>query len=240
MENQLPLFYKKVVPLTKNMHQKLYITPIKNYNHTRDTNSLYIAVFEFLQASREYPIVFGTGSDKSIYPLVILGLKNNENLYVGKKGEWLAKYIPAYVRRYPFILATDNKISDKYAVCIDEDYPGLNEKEKGIRLYGEDGSESPLLKQSINFLKEYQRMIQQTDIFCNKINRLNLLEPMHVTMEKAGKKQTLGGFMCINRKQLKDLSPDELVTMVRNDYLEMIYAHLHSLANIDNLINRVK
>src|SRR3989304_3767861 len=107
--NSLPLFYKKVVPLSKTRHQNLCVTPIKNYNHTRDTNSLYIAAVEFLQASREYPILFSAGNDGSVFPLVLLGLKNNEKLDVGKKGKWLSNCNRAYGRRYPFILAADKQ-----------------------------------------------------------------------------------------------------------------------------------
>jgi len=236
--NTLPLFYKKIVPLNKTRHQNLYVTPIKDYNHTRNTNSLYIAAVEFLQASREYPIVFGAGNDGSIFPMVILGLTNNENLYVGKKGEWLGSYIPAYVRRYPFILAGDKKNSGNYAVCIDESYPGFNEKKTGKRLFTDDGAETPVLKQSVDFLKDYQNHIQQTNLFCNTIKELQLLEPMQAYMKKGEKKQTLGGFMCVSRKRLKELPAEKTSALVKNDYLELIYAHLHSLANLDRLIKR--
>jgi len=235
----LPLFYKKIVPLSKTRHQNLYVSPVKDYHHTQNTNSLYIAAVEFLQATREYPIVFGTGSNGSIFPLVILGLRNKENLYVGKKGEWLAGYIPAYVRRYPFILAGDKQNSGNFTVCIDESYPGFNDKKSGTRLFNDDGTESPLFKQSVNFLKEYQNHIQLTNLFCNIINELHLLEPMQAQLEKKGKKQTLGGFMCVSRKRLKELPAEKTAALVKSDYLELIYAHLHSLTNLDRLIKRV-
>ena len=236
--NTLPLFYKKIVPLNKSQHQNLCVTPIKDYNHTRNTNSLYIAAVEFIQASREYPIVFGTDNDGSIFPLVLLGLKNNENLYVGKKGEWLARYIPAYVRRYPFILAADKQNSGNFAVCIDESYPGFHAKKTGTRLFSSDGTESALLKKSVDFLKDYQNHIQLTKVFCNIIKELNVLEPMQVTMEKGGEKQSLGGFMCVNRKRLKELPVEKLSAIARNGHLELIYAHLHSLMNLDVLLKR--
>lgn len=236
--NTLPLFYKKVVPLSKVQHQNLCITPLKDYKHTRNTNSLYIAAVEFLQAAREYPILFGTGTDGIIFPMVLLGLRNNENLYVSKKGEWLTKYIPAYVRRYPFILAADKQNSGNFVVCIDESYAGFNEKNTGTRLFTDDSNESSLLKQSVDFLKDYQNHIQATNLFCNTIKELHIIEPMQVNMEKGGKKQTLGGFMCINRKRLKELPDEKMAAMVKNDFLELIYAHLHSLVNLDNLIKR--
>lgn len=233
-----PLFYTKIVPLSKVQHQQLNVTPLKDYKHTRTTNSVYITAVEFLAAAREYPIVFGAGNDGSISSLVILGLKNNENVFVGKKGEWLGNYIPAYIRRYPFILAEDKKHSGNFAVCIDEGYTGFNKKKSGTKLFADDGTETPFLQKSIAFLKEYQNHIQQTRIFCNRINELKLLEPMQARVESKGKKQMLGGFQCVSRKRLKELPAEALHGLAGIDYLELIYAHLHSLANLDHLLKR--
>jgi len=76
----LPLFYKKVVPLNKEVHGELYIESIEGYQHTKETNSIYIAAVEFLQVSREYPIVFAKGADESVFPVVLLGLQQNQIL----------------------------------------------------------------------------------------------------------------------------------------------------------------
>jgi len=236
-----PLFYKKVVPLNKEEHKKLSIAPVEDYKHTKDTNSLYIAAVEFLKASKEYPIVFVKSSDQDIYPVVMLGLKNNENLFVGGKGEWLANYIPAYVRRYPFILATTTTNSGtNFTVCIDESYPGLNSKNKGEKLFTADGKESALLKQSVKFLQEYQNHFQLTRIFCNNINKLELLEPMQANAElKGGKKFAMRGFLVVNRKKLKELAPAKLAELVQADHMELIYAHLNSLDNLEGLLKKL-
>jgi hypothetical protein len=240
MNTTLPLFYKKVVPLNKKLHQHLYIEPINNYSHARSTNSVYITAVEFLSAGREYPIVFGKGEDGSVFPVALLGLENDRNLYVNARGKWLANYVPAYVRRYPFILAFDKKNNENFAVCIDESYSGLNDKKKGVQLFTDDGEASSFLKKSVDFLKDYQVQIQATSNICNEINELELLAPMQFVLKKEEKKQALGGFMCVNRKKLKDLPTEKLAEMARNDYLELIYAHLHSLANLEVLTSPSK
>ena len=231
-----PLFYKKVVPLNKTRHGDLYVEPVTHYKHTRDTNSIYIAAVEFLKASKEYPIVFGKSADDSVFPVVLLGLKDNQILYLGKKGEWLADYIPAYVRGYPFILATNAGNGNTFAVCIDESYPGFNKNQKGQRLFDDKGEETDLLKQSVEFLKDYQNHIQLTALFCSKIKELELIEPMQANIEKSGKKQVLGGFMCVNRSRLHSLEPGKLSELMKSDQLELIFAHLNSLANLEKLI----
>lgn len=236
-----PLFYKKIVPLNKEVHSDWSIETVSNYKHTSETNSLYIAAIEFTKAANEYPIVFGIAEDESVFPVVILGLRKNENLYINKKGEWMASYIPAYVRRYPFILATDEKEADKFTVCIDSDCPGFNKKGKGIKLFDDDGNESDLLKNSVEFLKDYQNHIQLTTMFCKSINELGLLEPMKADIKLAdGEEISLGGFMGINREKLKALDSESLVDLVKTDQMELIYAHLISLGNIDSLMGKLK
>ena len=236
-----PLFYKKVVPLNKQKHKKLSISPVVSFKHTKDTNSLYIAAVEFLKASKEYPIVFGKAADNEVFPVVLLGLRSNENLYINKKGKWLANYIPAYVRRYPFILAssTDNG-GTNFAVCIDESYPGFNSKNKGEKLFNANGKESALLQQSVKFLQEYQNHIQLTKLFCNDINRLGILEPMRANAElKGGEKLALGGFWGVNRNKLKNIAPDKLSELVSAGHMELIYAHLNSLDNLEGLLKKM-
>ncbi|MCH9048914.1 MAG: SapC family protein [Proteobacteria bacterium] len=236
-----PLFYKNIVPLNKEVHGDWSVEAVSNYKHTSDTNSLYIAAIEFVKAANEYPIVFGIGSDDAVFPVVLLGLRKNENLYVNKKGEWLANYVPAYVRRYPFILATGDEASDNFTVCIDDDCPGFNKKGKGTKLFDKDGNESELLNNSVEFLKEYQNHIQLTTLFCNNIKELGLLEPMKADVKLAdGEEITLGGFMGVNREKLKALDSEKLVNLIKTDQMELIYAHLISLGNINSLMAKLK
>lgn len=234
-----PIFYKKIVPLNKNQHGDFYIEPARNYKYTKETNSIYIAAIEFPSASKEYPIVFGKNNDGEIFPVVLLGLENKQNLYLGKKGEWLASYVPAYVRRYPFILAINSGNGNNFTVCIDENFSGFNTNKKGERLFNEMGEESELLKKSVGFMKDYQNQIQLTNLFCININNLGLLEPMQANIEKSGKKQALGGFLCVSRNKLKSLPDNQLAELVKSDQIELIYAHLNSLSNIDRLIKNI-
>lgn len=235
-----PLFYKKIVPLNKEAHGDWSVEAVVNYKHTSETNSLYIAAIEFIKAANEYPIVFGIGEDGSVFPVVILGLRKNENLYINKKGEWLANYVPAYIRRYPFILATGEEASGNFTVCIDEDCPGFNKKGKGTNLFDENGNQTELLNNSVEFLKEYQNHIQLTTLFCKNIKELDLLEPMKADVKLAdGEEISLGGFMGVNREKLKALDAEKLESLVKTDQMELIYAHLTSLGNIDSLMKKL-
>ncbi len=236
----LPLFYKKVVPLNKEVHGELYIEGVEGYAHTKETNSIYIAAIEFLQVSREYPIVFAKGADDVIFPVALLGLEKNKNLFVDEKGAWTANYIPAYVRRYPFILATADDNKDNFAVCIDESFPGFNTAKEGKALFDEKGEQTELLGNAVDFLKDYQTHVTLTTLFCENLSKLDILEPMQANIERAsGEKMSLGGFMGVNREKLKALKPAKLAELLKSDQMELIFAHLASLSNVNTLMKRI-
>ena len=240
--NQQPLFYKKIVPLNKERHKDLYIEPTDNYLFARDSNSLYIAVVEFARAASEYPIVFGNDQEGGLFPAVLLGLKRNQNLFVDEQGNWNAGYIPAYTRRYPFILAgsSEGNGEEQFTVCIDEGYAGFNTAREGQALFDEQGEQSPILKQAVDFLKDYQNQIRLTMQFCEQLSELEILEPVQANVEmRSGDKLSIGGFQCVNRDKLKALAADRLKSLVESGALEMIYAHLLSLNNINALMTRM-
>lgn len=235
----LPLFYKKVVPLNKEVHGELYIEGIEGYAHTKKTNSVYIAAIEFLQISREYPIVFAQDGNDKLFPVALLGLEKNQNLFVDNKGAWIANYIPAYVRRYPFILATADDNKDNFTVCIDESFPGFNTAKEGNALFDDKGEQSDILNQAVDFLQDYQTHVNLTALFCENLSKLDILEPMQANIERAtGEKTTLGGFMGVNRDKLKALKPAKLAELLKSDQMELIFAHLASLSNLNSLIRR--
>lgn len=235
-----PLFYKKVVPLNKDIHGELYLESIEGFLYTKETNSVYIAAIEFLQASKEYPIVFAQSGDQKVFPVVLLGLKENQNLFVDDKGNWTANYIPAYVRRYPFILATPDEKEASFTVCIDESFPGFNTAKEGSPLFDEKGEQLDFLNQAVDFLKDYQTHVHLTTLLCENLSKLDILEPMQANMEFAnGEKGALGGFMGVNREKLKALKPAQLAELIKTDQMELIFAHLASLQNLNNLMKRL-
>lgn len=244
--SMLPLFYKKVVPLNQDTHKKMCMKAIDGYQQMRDTNSVYITATEFIAASREYPIVFAKDdASGQIFPVVLLGIEKDKNLFVDDQGQWQADYIPAYVRRWPFIVATQDKedeINDDtvLTVCIDESYAGFNSTNEGEPLFDEKGQQSEILEKAIEFLKDYQVHVKLTKLFCDNLHELELLEPMQANVEMAsGTKHALSGFMGVSRDKLKDLNADKMYDMFKTDQLELVHAHLASLNNMNTLLKRL-
>lgn len=238
-----PLFYEHVVPLSKERHRDWSIEPLESFEFTRNTNSIFIAAVEFSRIAREYPIVFGKNAEGNAFPVALLGLTPGQNLFLDGNGAWLGSYIPAYVRRYPFIVASDPETGKKHSsltVCIDESYSGFNQSGRGNALFLDTGDKSAILTQAIEFIKEFNQHLEFTNVFCERLDELGLLEEMQATVKLAdGNQHTMSGFMGINRERLKKLKPRILTELLRNDYLELIYAQLQSLVNLDYLGNRV-
>ncbi len=233
-----PQFYSKVVALSDQGHSDWKVKADNNYSFTSGTNAVLITAVEFALAACEYPIVFIQQGD-TFRPVVILGLKDGQNLYLDADSKWGSKYIPAYIRRYPFILAGDSSANDPtYTVCIDESFKGFNRKE-GEPLFEDDGKQSAYLERAITFLKDYQAQGVATEAFCNTVKKLDILEPMQANIASAqGEDFSVAGFWVISRDKLKEKKPLELAELVKSDEMSLIYAHFSSLSNFTQLVQR--
>jgi hypothetical protein len=232
-----PQFYKEIVALNNDTHRQLRIKPGAGYRFAAETNGVFIAAVEFRPASREYPIVF-VEAEEAIAPMAVLGLTQNDNLFVNDDGTWDGRYIPAYVRRYPFVLAGPDTEADRLTVCIDMEFEGINEEE-GERLFDDEGNNAALTTDTLNFLRDYQQQARLTQTFCKELKELELLEPMSATIESpGGERLNVVGFQVVSRERLKALKATQLAKLAKADTLELIYAHLASLDNFQTLSDR--
>ena len=169
----------------------------------------------------------------------MLGVRTEENLYVTKEGGWQAKYIPAFVRRYPFVFFSRDD-GKTFTLCIDEAFPGFNQSGRGKRLFDDDGKPTPYVENVLKFLGQYQREFQRTQAFCKKLKDLNLLGPMQAQIKLgSGERMALGGFSVVDRARLKTLSDNVLAQLVQSDELALIYAHLVSMRNFETVRDRL-
>jgi hypothetical protein len=169
--SQLPIFYRDVVALSRERHKDWYIDPEQGYSFARGTNSVFVAASEFAATSREYSIVFARDANGTVVPAALLGLRPDENLLITADNRWDANYVPAYVRRYPFILAAPAPDSDQFTVCIDEAFSGFNTAKEGEQLIKEDGAHGALLERSVTFLQDFLNHTRVTEQFCAELDK---------------------------------------------------------------------
>ena len=233
------LFYKKPVILNREAHKNLKLKPVPSYAYTANTNSVPLAGNEFAQAARQLPILFIKDAGDNPFPIALLGLRKDENLFVDKEGKWDGNYVPAFIRRYPYVLG-DKGLPDDFNVCIDEDFPGFNTKE-GDPLFAEDGSETPILKNAVQFLNAYQVESKRTEEFCKELKRLDLLIPQAITVTpKDGQPYKMDGFSLVDEPKLAKLDDAEAGKLLRSGFMGWIYAHLLSTHNVSELSRRLE
>lgn len=235
MATQL-LIYETAVPVSAARHRDACVEVGTDYAFARNVNSVPLMAVEFPHAAPEYAIVFA-GKDE-LMPAVILGVRGNENLYLAG-GKWSAKYVPAFVRRYPFVFSSTDD-GKTFMLCVDEAFPGFNREARGQRLFGEDGKPSAYVDNVLKFLKEYQLQFARTRAFCRKVKELGLLEPMQAQIATGGgERLSLGGFWAVNRDKLKALPGDKLAELAKTDELELLYLHLQSMRNFNLVKDRL-
>ena len=237
MATQL-LIYENAVPVNRARHGGWSVEVGSDYNFCRSINSVPLMAVELPQAAREYPIVFA-GSGDQIMPAVILGLRGNENLFLTPQAGWNADYIPAFVRRYPFVFSTSED-GTKFTLCIDESFAGFNQSGRGARLFDDEGKATPYVENVLKFLQEYQAQFRLTQAFCKHLVDLDLLEPMQAEITLAsGERSSLTGFRAVSRDKLKALSGKQFADLAKTDELELVYMHLQGLRNFDRLKDRL-
>ncbi|MCK9283611.1 MAG: SapC family protein [Rhodocyclaceae bacterium] len=231
------LFYKQIAAIDKDKHRHLRVGAIKDFRFTAETNSVPLASVEFIEAAKEYPIVFAGRGSPTPVPAALLGLRSNENLILRSDGKWDARYVPAFIRRYPFVLASADQ--EQFVVCLDEGHPAVGAKE-GEALFTHEGEPTPYLNNAIAFLRDFQAEAQRTRDFMKRLLELDLLNEVSARAElTAGAAYQLSGFSVVSEPKLRALDKDVIDELFRKGWLALIDAHLLSLGNLGRLVERL-
>lgn len=230
------LIYERAQPLRVSEHGDTSVKPVSDFRFAADLNSVPVVAAEFSAAAQDMAVVFA-GTDEEILPAVLLGVDEGANLFLDDKGRWSGRYIPAFLRRYPFVFA-QNDAGDQLSLCIDEACEALNTEGKGERLFDSEGSRTTYLNQMLEFAAQYQAQFLRTRVFCQRLKALNLLEPAALSIREGDATKGLAGFFRINRERLKAIPREALAEMFDTDELELCFIHLQSLSNVEGLSRR--
>ena len=242
------LFYERPVPLNRTAHKDLRLKGLQSMKFAMNAHSVPLTGVEFAVAARDLVIVFAGNDAATAGPMAILGLRQNENLYVDADGQWAPNtYVPAFVRRYPFVLAEKpvGQEGDDFTVFLDEDYKGFNTAD-GERLFKEDGTDSEMLTKAVGFLGDFQQNLARNKVFMEHLIKHDLLEPRNIRLQKdatdaqEGRSINLNGLFVVNENKLRALDEKTTQEFLRDGVLGWIYAHLLSLGNIDRLAQRLE
>lgn len=235
------LFYRKPEPLSHASHGQLGVRQIEQpFGFLRDAHAVPITVTEFGMAATSYPIIF-VGEEYT--PIVVMGVRQGQNLYVTDDGRTEPDYyVPAFVRRYPFVFANDNANS-QLLLCVDRNAPMVSDQPEVPFFEGEQPSQ--FTQDAIEFCKEFERQRLATVQFIDLMKKHGLFEEKSISFQprdqngqEMGEPQKIADYWAISEERLNGLS-DEAILEIRNSgAFGAIYAHLVSLLNWPIIIQR--
>lgn len=226
---QLPLLYNELEPLSNQVHANYKMRAIEAAPHLAKVHAVPLVIDEFVSAQRCYPIVFSQGENP--VPLALMGLNEGVNTFVDDEGKLLGPtYVPAYVRRYPFMLARTNPEGDTLSLCFDPSSDAIGELEEGQPMFvGDQPSEAT---QSImKFCEEFEVSAQRTSQFMEELKKLGLLidGELSVQLNNETQPSVYRGFRMVDEEKFREIRGDELRRLNQNGILPLLLAHLFSL-----------
>lgn len=235
----LPLFYKDLVPLSSQVHSEFRIRPADKAAFVVGSHAIPLTVEEFPLAQRFMPIVFSVGDEP--LPLALFGLNEGVNVFFDDEGKIIDEnfYVPAYIRRYPYLLARLRPDSDELSLCFDPTTDTIGAFEDGDKLF--DGEEpSQLTKNILDFNRQFEEAGQRTSQFIKELKDLDILMDGEVSIQPDGAAQPFiyRGFQMVDEAKLNELRGDQLRKIVQNGMLPLIYAHLFSLSQMREVFGR--
>jgi len=234
--NDLPLFFKRPTALDARRHTNAGLAPTEDMAYATNTNSIFINSVEFAETAKHYPIVFSQA--ELPMPAALTGLES-KNYYIGEDKQWKkGTYIPAYVRRYPFVFL-ELPEQERFALCVDEDATQFRNKiGKDVMPFFTDGKPSALTRNALDFCQAFQQQYEITREFCAALKKAELLTPTRSDAKlNNGREVQLSGFQVIDEAKFNKLSDDTILEFHKKGWLPLIYFVLLSASNWRGLVS---
>jgi hypothetical protein len=229
---QLPLFYNNLEPLSSTAHPNYRTRSADTAPFLARAHAIPITIDEFVAAQRFYPIVFSVGENP--VPLALMGLNEGVNVFLDDDGKLLGEtYIPAYIRRYPFMLARLRPEAEELSLCFDPTSGLVGDFEEGQPLF-DNGQASETTNNILKFCEEFELSAQRTNQFMKELVELDLLIDGEVSIQPGDAAQPFiyRGFQMVAEEKMRELRGDTLRKINQNGILHLIMAHLFSMPQV--------
>jgi hypothetical protein len=239
-QQSLPLFYKDLAPLNADQHKDFRVKPSESAMFLVDQHAVPLAIDEFVQCQRHLPIVFSTGENP--IPLALMALNEGMNTLVDGEGKLRDRegYMPAYVRRYPWMLARLDPAREELSLCFDPTYENIGLFEDGDKLIHDDGAPTAMTREILTFCEQFEQSARRTGQFMTDLVETGLLMEGELSIAPPGSSQPFlfRGFQMVNEEKLRELRGDQLRKYNQNGMLPLIFAHLFSLQRMTDIFQR--
>ena len=227
----LPLFYKDLMPLNSRDHLKWNNRRTDTAKWLVGQHAIPLTADEFAQAQRDFPIVFSAGD--SPLPLALMGMNEGVNTYVTDEGKISDPiYIPAYIRRYPFMLARLDEKAENLSLCFDPSTDTVGEFDEGERLFTDDGNPTDVTKSVLDFCEKFEEAGAKTKAFIDELKKHDLLVDHEISItiqQRPDHPFVYRGFQVVDTEKLRGLDAEVHKAWMQNGMLPLIHAHIFSL-----------
>ncbi len=223
-------------PLHKETHGNVKLKKPTNVAGLKTTHALGVVVQEFALAGNQYPIAFVKDqSGEGYFPVAIMGLEQNKNLFVNDQDQFEGMYIPARFTHQPLSVVPNKDDATLFGIAIDMDHELVSESE-GEALFNEDGSESETLETRKKALMAYVENEHITKAFVDAVKQYDLFHEQNLNVKVKDKEYNLTGLHLINEKKLNELSDEAFLDLRKRGFLAPIFAVLGSMHQVTKLI----
>lgn len=231
---RFPLFYRSLTPIDAARHSGKSLKHRIGYDFARTSHAVLLNGSEFEAAARFYPIVFTPSPAAAA--LAVVGVRRDRNLFIDAGGDWRpGSYIPAYIRRYPFIFH-ESADKQQYTLCLDETSGAL--EDSGDRPLFSGGKPTPIVQDALKFCAAFQRDFTSTHEFVEQLSERGILIPNQAEITlNSGEKLAVTGFHIIDRDRFAGLPDSAFLEWRRKGWLPWVFAHFVSHGNWSALVD---
>lgn len=227
-------FYRQPVVLDREQHKALRIHSV-DARFAAENQAVPLVAAEFPEASLEYPIVFSRGDGGRWLALALTGLRAGHNAFVEEDGTWGARYVPASVRRYPFILAEAG--DEQLAIAVD--MSASSTSEDGERMFDDEGQPTAFAARVMSLLADFEQQAQRTHALAQQLDEAQVLNPQNLQVRLGdGRSAAVEGVWVVDEAKLRALPDEKALAWFKDGSLALIHSHLLSLRNLVALLDR--
>ncbi len=233
-------FYQQPTVLDREKHKGLRIKPA-DMGFAAKNQAVPLLASEFPEACLEYPIVFAKGNDGAWMALALTGLQVNANAFVNKDGLWSARYVPASVRRYPFILAEAGQGQDPKddTLTLAADLAAPHFAKDGQPLFDDKGEPTELVRNILAYLGDFQAQAKLTSTLAQKLEEAGLLTQQNLQVRLGeDRSAVVEGVWIVDEAKLRQLADDKILAWFKGGEMAAVHAQMLSLRNLVPLLER--
>ncbi|MGE0331518.1 MAG: SapC family protein [Ramlibacter sp.] len=222
-----------IQPVTRLRHAAKSWNRVDSYSFASARCLVPLSGVELSKAVMSLPIAFAL-NEGAYVPVAVLGLADQQNLYVDSTGEWLGGYVPAELRSYPFLLARSE--DGQRVLCVDEGSGLVVDGGAGEQFFNADGSMTTPLQSVFGFVSELENGRAPTLAATEVLQKLGLIQPWELAIDTGSSSHRIGGLHRIDAQKMDNLSDEEFVTLRQHGALLLAYLQAMSVQHMSKLV----